>query len=444
MPRERRSKYANDAKDTVGIASQVESLSSSLAQIPSQVKILNHARRVDFKLTDFPIKFDIYKNANGKFDAKINAFKLLARNSTTLLKNYYVSESRGNDTTGNGTFETPYARIVKVLDTHTDIDTIFLEEGIYDRPNMKLITKNIKIKAMPEQHVIISGGDKGTRFVWTEHVTGVYKTPAWSMIGVADLKYVEADGSYKIYTKVNSVDEVVSTVGSWFVDATDSNRLYVHCIDNRQPDRLLMPTANYFTFNSKDCAVYLEGIEFILGSGSVIQKTVSETLLVAKNCKFNNTVRGDGVKIHGANAIFIDCESNYNYDDGFSYHQNAAFKGYGVEINCVGHSNGLGNTSTINNGSTSHGDYRVIRLNGMYFNNRGINLADVQTTKVWNMNCVCFDATGQNIDCTIEGQGYLDSCQFSSQKAINNFGTVYTRDSVLVGTITSSGQIIEY
>jgi lysophospholipase L1-like esterase len=31
MPRERRSKYANDAKDTVGIASQVESLSSSLA-----------------------------------------------------------------------------------------------------------------------------------------------------------------------------------------------------------------------------------------------------------------------------------------------------------------------------------------------------------------------------------------------------------------------------
>jgi peptidoglycan/xylan/chitin deacetylase (PgdA/CDA1 family) len=32
MPRERRSKYANDAKDTVGIASQVESLSSSLAQ----------------------------------------------------------------------------------------------------------------------------------------------------------------------------------------------------------------------------------------------------------------------------------------------------------------------------------------------------------------------------------------------------------------------------
>jgi hypothetical protein len=38
MPRERRSKYANDAKDTVGIASQVESLSSSLAQIATNVK----------------------------------------------------------------------------------------------------------------------------------------------------------------------------------------------------------------------------------------------------------------------------------------------------------------------------------------------------------------------------------------------------------------------
>jgi peptidoglycan/xylan/chitin deacetylase (PgdA/CDA1 family) len=37
MPRERRSKYANDAKDTVGIASQVESLSLTLAQ--SQTKL---------------------------------------------------------------------------------------------------------------------------------------------------------------------------------------------------------------------------------------------------------------------------------------------------------------------------------------------------------------------------------------------------------------------
>jgi hypothetical protein len=38
MPRERRSKYANDAKDTVGIASQVESLSSSLAQSMTEIK----------------------------------------------------------------------------------------------------------------------------------------------------------------------------------------------------------------------------------------------------------------------------------------------------------------------------------------------------------------------------------------------------------------------
>jgi peptidoglycan/xylan/chitin deacetylase (PgdA/CDA1 family) len=38
MPRERRSKYANDAKDTVGIASQVESLSSSLAQSETEIR----------------------------------------------------------------------------------------------------------------------------------------------------------------------------------------------------------------------------------------------------------------------------------------------------------------------------------------------------------------------------------------------------------------------
>jgi peptidoglycan/xylan/chitin deacetylase (PgdA/CDA1 family) len=57
MPRERRSKYANDAKDTVGIASQVESLSSSLAQIPNQIPVplkakLNQDRKTMFTFID--------------------------------------------------------------------------------------------------------------------------------------------------------------------------------------------------------------------------------------------------------------------------------------------------------------------------------------------------------------------------------------------------------
>jgi hypothetical protein len=47
MPRERRSKYANDAKDTVGIASQVESLSSSLAQKANQLLLRNAKQPLD-------------------------------------------------------------------------------------------------------------------------------------------------------------------------------------------------------------------------------------------------------------------------------------------------------------------------------------------------------------------------------------------------------------
>jgi hypothetical protein len=48
MPRERRSKYANDAKDTVGIASQVESLSSSLAQKAKQTDVDKFASQADY------------------------------------------------------------------------------------------------------------------------------------------------------------------------------------------------------------------------------------------------------------------------------------------------------------------------------------------------------------------------------------------------------------
>jgi inosine-uridine nucleoside N-ribohydrolase len=56
MPRERRSKYANDAKDTAGIASQVESLSSSLAQKAKQsdldVANTNIAKKADKTYVD--------------------------------------------------------------------------------------------------------------------------------------------------------------------------------------------------------------------------------------------------------------------------------------------------------------------------------------------------------------------------------------------------------
>jgi hypothetical protein len=57
MPRERRSKYANDAKDTAGIASQVESLSSSLAQKANFV--------------DEP--FHLYVGANQKYKTILSA-----------------------------------------------------------------------------------------------------------------------------------------------------------------------------------------------------------------------------------------------------------------------------------------------------------------------------------------------------------------------------------
>jgi lysophospholipase L1-like esterase len=59
MPRERRSKYANDAKDTVGIASQVESLSSSLAQLTAQNLV------ADIQSKNYKVGDKIFSNLYG-------------------------------------------------------------------------------------------------------------------------------------------------------------------------------------------------------------------------------------------------------------------------------------------------------------------------------------------------------------------------------------------
>jgi glycerophosphoryl diester phosphodiesterase len=56
MPRERRSKYANDAKDTVGIASQVESLSSSLAQKAKQTEVFLKSDGININDFDEPTR----------------------------------------------------------------------------------------------------------------------------------------------------------------------------------------------------------------------------------------------------------------------------------------------------------------------------------------------------------------------------------------------------
>jgi lysophospholipase L1-like esterase len=101
MPRERRSKYANDAKDTVGIASQVESLSSSLAQRPtvSQIRENTDIRPINVSEMDTETKAlftggavaIVGENAVGEENIKRGAIPLLKLEDTNIVigKNLY-------------------------------------------------------------------------------------------------------------------------------------------------------------------------------------------------------------------------------------------------------------------------------------------------------------------------------------------------------------------
>lgn len=89
----------------------------------------------------------------------------------------------------------------------------------------------------------------------------------------------------------------------------------------------------------------------------------------------------------------------YSSKDGFNYHKNGNSIPNFVEIDCVGANNGndgiaLATKSYWNNESTAHERVKGIRINCVYYNNYGENVADVSDgTITLNLGCVAFDSS---------------------------------------------------
>ena len=244
-------------------------------------------------------------------------------------------------------------------------------------------------------------------------------------------------------TKKATIDDVIATPNSWCFDS-NTNTVYVHTFDSRAPDSNIKVSVDVPIFSiNNGITVYLEGIKCYFGQGVAVNTpdgTATPTFL-AKNCKFNYTDNLNGLNVNGAKLIILkDCESSNNYKDGFNYHDKLSATGEFIEINCVGRNNGRDGAG-VNNGSTSHENYKGIRIGGQYDNNDGPNVADVNNAMTLNVGCSAYDSKttiGEQVDFRVDNKMWLDNCYSKgSQYSVlgNPTATIKIRNSVLLGTI---------
>lgn len=329
-------------------------------------------------------------------------------------KTYYVSAT-GSASNDGLTYATAFSSIGTAL-SKGDADVIMVGYGIYERSkgfSGYTIFRNVSIKAFGGP-VTFSAHDTLT---WTvaNGYTNTYQATRSLVDWVWDAKTPDSLGDYTRLTKQTSIALVDANPGSWYSDGTT---LYVRTSDSRQPDSNIRAYLDVtHAVVSGNVTVYMEGINIEGGTEPIkVTNTTSgeKPTFYAKYCKFKYGSTSNGMTMRGCLSFLFNCETARNYLDGFNYHIQNNVNCTSIEINCTGRNNGYSGVDN-NNGSTTHDGNTVVRINGNYYSNYGPNVADVNNSKSWLVNCNSHDSTdtgtgSQVTNYYIDGQMWLDTC----------------------------------
>ena len=357
--------------------SKFEKPSEFLPTIPFNIYTDGHNFKTDFLLDD-------YLNTGG----------------TT----YYTAPNAASNNDGL-TRATP-RMFSKLYSNAVDGDTIIMLEGDYDRDSLTwgktIIQKSINI--VGEGRCRIFAGSLSKEFSHTADTTNVYQATRATAKRVID--YKSLDGQYIAYEEKESVASVDATEGSYYIDG---DTVYVHAIGHGNPSALVCITVDSEKFLCVDNAngntkVVYKNIELI-GKPDEVRFNRSNTsnslTVVCENVRayYCGKSQKSALCVYGGTAIFNKCISKYAYHDGFNYNgvntSSVSTDTLCIEIDCVGASCGHMSSAENENGSTAHIGAKVVRINGIYYDNKGANIADVQTdTMSLNLGCKAFYSAG--------------------------------------------------
>lgn len=297
----------------------------------------------------------------------------------TPLKSIEVALERAEATAGDGV-------LVKVA------PGIYAHANAWLNPTYTLSASSpIVVEAWPIRPgrvLSVAGYDQPT---WTVNGThsNCFDATVSAFHAVVDISVAVGDGFLQ-YSAAASLTACAGSPGSYYLSGAT---LTVHALGGVVPgDQVLVLRDIISGRHDSLRPLYVEGVTFLGGSyGARLAVTGASAggQVTLVDCRYLHS-KGDGADIDGLADIVLErCVAAFNVLDGFNYHENAAgLQCNVVEVNCRSQWNGYSATPTgINNGSTLHEACKAVRIGGVYLENEGPNVADVNDALAWCVGC---------------------------------------------------------
>lgn len=310
---------------------------------------------------------------------------------------FYVSV--GGNYLNDGLSREAPIQLYQAINRAADGDTIIITEGVYSIGDLPLSEYNLarNVNIIGEGDVVLAPGSR----IYSDFVKDT-ATGLWSAEHPVPIRVLNLDNVDIALSAAHSVENCISTTASYY---HDGKKLYINT--EHDPNGRLMilyETIGFNCINGANCRLYMENIT-IIGGASNFQTNKSPDYdfeIILNGCTFLYALYDRAaVRFAGGNVLLVNCKVAYARDDGFGYVAYNADNQYVVtnfvEINCIGANNGLNADVENKNGSTAHSGIKGIRVNGLYYNNNGGNVADVQKdTQTVNLGCEAYDSAASD------------------------------------------------
>ena len=382
----------------------IPAINSAIASNDSSIntledKLIPHKDESDRKLKvklPSPFNTSFFNKFSLLYNGREFSYNLDESDYTENTEDILYIAPNGNNSNA-GTYDAPKKGINECISAFNSAGktngTIILKDGVYFRGDVNgNITRGCTIKAEHKDKVFVCGASANVTFSAAAGYTNVYVASRSNTLSVIDL---QTPTPIELIKKT-SLSEVESTEGSYMIDGSN---VYVHMINNTTPtvQNCILPLNGNWDLMwnniemNYDMKIKIKDINFIGDTKHAINMNASSNSnnieFFIDNCKSYFGKTSGSFYNNGVKSIIKNSKALFGVGDGIDY----VGAGLGIEINCVGAYNGKSDADTYN-GSTAHANSHVIRYGGVYNNNHGPNVADVQSgTASLNINCVAYD-----------------------------------------------------
>lgn len=327
---------------------------------------------------------------------------------------YYVDPDTGSDANNGLSWATAFATVDFAL-SRPDVDVVIVRATTYKldgvQQGMGLYTGSRDIVLATEEQGRTAQFTCAIATAWAPYLANpnVYESDALggTAVDVLDTGQVNDVNDYLSLTPVATITDVENTPGSW---TQTGGRVYVRLLYDRVPDTSIWPLRLLFQrVQAPGVRFFVRDIHFIGGTGGAlsVREGDADTVVFAMNCAYTNCPNGDGFDVSSQGLMInVNCRASSNFNDGFNYHEDSAFLSCSaIEVNCQG----IGNLAVGDGqGSSAHEATKIFRINGLYQQNNGPGIVDINSVQSFNVGCVCRVNIG-NPDPSLRGGGYMFS-----------------------------------